>query len=53
MFKRLVIAAVIAAAALQVPSVASAAQVGGSTATPNLTLCAILPWLPSCQMMIK
>lgn len=53
MFKRIVVAAVIAAAAFQIPTVASAAEVGSTTSSPNYTLCALLPWLPSCQFMFN
>lgn len=51
MLKRVIITAVLAVAVLQAPAAASAADLSG-TADPNLTMCKLFAWLPSCKNMI-
>jgi len=51
MIKRILIASLAAAAMLQAPTMASAAEIDGGTTTPNYTLCKLLPWLPSCKLL--
>ncbi|NHB84032.1 hypothetical protein G7085_03455 [Tessaracoccus sp. HDW20] len=51
MIKRILIASLAAAAMLQAPAMASAADFNGNTSSPNYTLCKLLPWLPSCKLL--
>ena len=54
MMKRILIASLAAASLLQVPAMAAhAADTDGSTASPNYTLCKLLPWLPSCKLLME
>lgn len=51
MLKRIIITSVLAIAVLQAPAAASAADFSG-TAKPDLTMCKLFAWLPSCKNMI-